>query len=485
MIQTISTTVRTERAALVTAMLAAILVGAACLLVAPRCYVDDAGFFFEYAANAAAGHGFTFEPTRPPTFGVSAPLWCGALTLPAIAGITPDVSARWLGLTFTALAVFVLVRAIARHIGLVEAVAVSLCLAADSRFTVWAMSGMEPPLGYMITALAFASLLSARCSPRRLGTLAASCAIHKLDMSGFALALIWAARAEGSGRVRSRLRAAAIAAVILAVFFGAAWIYYGDPLPLSVVRKFGRGHGEISPRWFTKEAFERGSGILLLAAATVGTLRALRTRNVALAAALVQLGSHAIAYSLRPPAERFGWYLAQAQPALCLLAGLGLAWIARTLAAAAPRAGAMAATAAAATFFAIAWHKDEAQRHSLEQWAGSVEPPRIAAGRWVAANTPADASLLTGFGLVAYYAQRTVHDYSGLTETVPPGVDLIAWANPDVIVFCEYDSAVSPDAYQPVAGFRIAQRFCDGWDPVRGWLPGQPRFYALVMVRNE
>lgn len=81
-----------------TAGICMLVVAAGAALVASPNPVDDAGFFFRYAANVAAGDGFTFNPGEDPTMGVSSILWCSLLSLFAWMGFPPDQAHLPLGI---------------------------------------------------------------------------------------------------------------------------------------------------------------------------------------------------------------------------------------------------------------------------------------------------------------------------------------------------------------------------------------------------
>src|ERR1700752_1805598 len=55
--------------------------------------VDDAAFFYRYAENIAAGHGWRWNIEEPPVWGASAPLWPPVVALGIKAGLSAVDSA--------------------------------------------------------------------------------------------------------------------------------------------------------------------------------------------------------------------------------------------------------------------------------------------------------------------------------------------------------------------------------------------------------
>lgn len=363
-------------------------------------------------------------------------------------------------------------------------------LLANGRFLSWASQGMETSLGFLLVAIGLASVLVGRRSPLVLGVLAGLCVLHKLDLAGFALALIAFARPADStvpefskGGLRAKSVAAVIAILILLVYVVWAEVRFGSPLPLSVARKIGREHGAVDTTWFIRAALFRDGGNWYCILALVGIWR-LHTQALAGVAwlALAHIGSHVVAYTVLPPAERYSWYPVQLQPSLSLLAGIGLfsltEWCAQ-------RSSRSPATARAMVWMIPLvvgirlWTVNDGYRGAQRDWGNRIETHRIAAGRWLAENTPADARIATGFGLIAFYCQRTVLDWSGLTRPYIPLDDFFRTTDPDFIGICRYGGDVTPATYRPPSGYRVVESF--GPSLTRDH---QPTFFALVLERE-
>jgi len=430
--------------------------------------IRNAGFFFRYASNLAAGEGFTFNAGGDPTLGVSSILWCFLLAMFAWIGFPPDQAHLPLGILFTAVAAGIMCLAAARRFGPPAAAAIAVMLLSNGRFLSWASQGMETSLGFVLVAAGLASVLDGRRNPLTLGVLAGLCVLHKLDMAVFAFGLIVFARPTDStvpDFSKSGLRAKVIAAAIAILILGtcAAWAEarFGSPLPLSVARKIGREHGAVDATWFVQEALIRDGGKRYTLLALAG-IWCLRTQPQVAFLALMHIGSHVAAYTIRPPAEPYSWYPVQLQPSLNFLAGIGLFGIAQWCAVR------WAHTQAAAR--AVVWmspllvglgisKKSQGYHGARRQWSEQVEAHRIAAGRWLAENTPRDARIATGFGLPSYYSQRFILDWSGLTREHIEHNAFFRTTDPDFVATCAFQTGVTPATFRPRRGYRVVEFF--------------------------
>ncbi|HEY4688483.1 MAG TPA: hypothetical protein VIK33_04170, partial [Anaerolineae bacterium] len=212
--------------------------------------VDDAYISFRYARNFARGDGLRFNPGEPPVEGYSNFLWVVTLAGAARLGSDIPTSARVLG---AALSIATLIgMAVALHrSGAGKAIIWMACawLAASGSFAMWAISGLESML--LAALLVLALILLDR--EERTG--------HGIA-SGFVLALVALARAEGAIFFAAAFAVRAIAhvrgqsartiredvkwALAFAVPFGAFLLwrvaYYGDWLPNTVYAKSGGGY---------------------------------------------------------------------------------------------------------------------------------------------------------------------------------------------------------------------------------------------------
>ncbi|HVS13221.1 MAG TPA: hypothetical protein VMV46_04815 [Thermoanaerobaculia bacterium] len=217
------------------AALAAVLLRGSTLL-SPEYAIDDAWISFRVARNWLAGHGLVFDPSLPPTEGMTNLLWT-ILSASWVAGlpeVEPMLVARLAGWAALAGAVVLLALLSARLGGRrnVAAAITGALLAANGGLVYHALSGLETGLWALLFALALFLALGVE-HPSAARAMAA----------GGALALLAATRPEGvlAGAVfcaawwlRDR-RAAALAGGVLAIGVAALesfrWAYYGALVP--------------------------------------------------------------------------------------------------------------------------------------------------------------------------------------------------------------------------------------------------------------
>jgi hypothetical protein len=449
-----------------------VLVAAGLAATAP--FPDDAGFFLRYAEHLAAGHGFRFNIGDTATCGVSSPTWTLALASLDVLGLELEFAARALGVACLLGATLLLGWTAHRLAGPPALLATAAFVAANSRITYWATAGMEPPLGWLCVAGGLLLVSHPAPRPVMIGLVAGFALVHKLDMVPFGLALLGAV----AWRTRRVPTVAIVTALIVACsWYGFAWIYFGSPVPQSVLRKLDGSFGHVESGWFATVAFWQGSGRMLTIAAIAGTWLARRRCPVLLALGWCYVLSHALAYTLRPPAERWTWYAAQVQPVLCLFAGIGVA----QLQALVPvrRRPAWLGFVVGGAILAAGLVQDRRALRGMQNWTRRTEPDRVAAGQWIDAHLPDDARVATNYGLISYYCKRFVYDTSGLTRRQEPG-DLVARYRPAVIALCPFGSGIEPDKYPPRAGYRVAHTAAAGRRGTNGL-----DFYVVVMVRDD
>ncbi len=441
-------------------------------------FTDDAGFFLRYAAHIADGHGYCWNLDEPPIWGASAPLWPAALALGIRAGLTPESAAVALGFAFTLAATAILALCALRCVNRLAAIGVCLFAPASYRYVAWAVQGMESPLTYLIVALALAAL-TFRWSWQAIGFLAALAVVHKLDLAPLSalLVLILVIRDHRAGLRAALLAAAAIAAAALA-----AWLTFGSVIPNSVAAKL-QFTGSVPREWFWEAGLYISGRFVLLVVAVLSLPLIGRRPDVfvfawAFGAVLVA------AYTWRPPAEGYEWYLSSVQPILIFLAAAGAGSVAGFIsdeAGARRRASTAAAICAIAGVALITLQQDRVALHHHKFLRETLEADRVAAGRWIDANTPADATVLTGFGNIAYYSHRRVIDYSFLNRKPPiePYERLTERLQPDVLAHCHFGSPLKPADYPAPPGYRVAAVFD------KAAQAGVNHFYAVVLLRDR
>lgn len=445
---------------------------------------DDAAFYFKYVEPLSKGWGWRFNGADPPVWGASAPLWPLLLAIPRLFGVLPEVSSVHLSFTLTAASMALLAYALNRKLGWAAAVAVGAAFAVNSRAAMLATQGLESPLSYFVVALCFWAALDIR-KGWAVGLIAGLAMINKVDMAPMGVFLLaavavrdrripWAAIASGFG--------------VAALWYAFAWWHFGSPLPNSFVTKFGTSL--LSPlkwNWFIEQALLHGVNKYLLVISALGLL-ATTWRVVPIwIVGWGLLVAQTAGYAYRVPMELYIWYCAPAQLTLCVLAAASIGQIAHRLAGVAPKAPPVIfSTAALAIGLAalIPGYNDGWGTFVFyKNWLNNYEGDRVAAGRWVEANTRPDITLLTGFGSPAYYSHRYVYDYSYLNRRYDPtlGRDFnaaVARFRPDALIQCPAGSGVNAAAFAPPPGYTAIKTF-DGTQR-----RGVGDFFCVVLVTD-
>ncbi len=168
-------------------------------------FEDDAAFFFRYAENLAAGHGFRWNVEEPPVWGASAPLWPLLLALGVKLGLGATQAALVWSWCLTLAATTLLGLVVRRLSGDLGVLALAPLLTVNYLYSTWATSGLESPLTFLLLAAALAAI-ALRASELVLGLVAGLCLVHKLDFAPVGLALLlgaWFWRRPGVARVCS------------------------------------------------------------------------------------------------------------------------------------------------------------------------------------------------------------------------------------------------------------------------------------------
>lgn len=379
---------------------------------------DDVFITFAYSRNIASGEGFVFNPGER-VQGTTTPLY--ALLMAAVYAVTPDLlhAGNLLSGLFALATLALLVSALRSTLSRPGAGALAITLAASP--LVYVSFGMETLLYCAILAGAF--WLWAR--GRRAASLLAAAALTWARADGLVLAatlgLLAAADVLSDFRAgRSDLRRSLIPVIRLAlVYLGGiapwflfAWAYFGAPLPqtfsakeelLQGVKFWDDGVG-----WWRSFYGNNPLSLLAVPLIALGVWRAWRVpglRPLALWPALYFAGYLALNVTAF-------WYYTPLLVVLAALAALGGDWLARRLVRAGWRRPLVAAMAGLLVLVSAALAV-------LRTWDYHTPPPRMATyrlvGKWIAAHTDPDASLLVkDLGIVGYYAQRHTRDSFGL-----------------------------------------------------------------------
>lgn len=196
---------------------------------------DDAYITLRYAANIAAGQGFVFNPGEH-VLGTTTPLYALVLAALAALGAVPTTTAVVLGIAADAAAMVVLGRLAARSLDRTGVVFTLLVYALLSPIVSYAVSGMETSF-YMLLILS--SVLAYAAGRMRLaGVLCALVVLTRPDGAILAAvlllhALVWR-RSEFVGF-------GVVCVGVLAPWLAFATVYFGSPLPQSMLAKIQMG----------------------------------------------------------------------------------------------------------------------------------------------------------------------------------------------------------------------------------------------------
>ncbi len=458
------------------------LIAQAIGLVAARTvyFMDDAPFFFRYAEHIAQGYGYRWNVGESPIWGASAPLWPLLLAGLVRLGVGVETAAIWLGAALTLAASTLLAVTALRLIGMTGALAYVVFSATNFKFCFWATQGMETPLSYLLVALGLAGLCWKRPAVPA-SVVAGLSLVHKLDFAPFGVLVLVGAW------IRTRRfpwYALGVSLGMGALWYGFALSHFGSPIPNALMTKLQATYGGVAWHWFLTVALLDGGRKILLLCAML-SVPALWPQKQLLAVGWGLIAILTAGYTISPPAEAFEWYAMPIQPALCFLAAAGTSFALRRVTNAASLSASRLVVAHVFALVAIGAACGLEERRvtaATKRWVDHVEQDRSNAGRWVAHHTPADATVLTGFGNVAYYGQRYVYDRSYLNRPRPAGggtEDFVGRFRPDVIVECYHNSGIPPLGARPTAGYRVARVF-----DVSHRLGGID-FYVVVMLRQN
>lgn len=419
--------------------------------------LDDSWIHLQIARNLATGHGWAFNPGEP-TGAATAPLWIAMIAPLFYLGGDVTVWIKLLGslLYLASVVLIVDVAALAtgdRRVGLVAGL-----LAALQPAFIWAaVSGMETALYLLLFLLCLRSLFLIE----RRGRTSAYASTAWLTLAGLARPELWACLPVLWGYLFWRRRELAVgrwfvhAGIALAGIGGFALfntILWGDPVPATLVAKrahlrgFGQDTGLGGLRalagrvTYNIDQLLRSQNAVLLACMAVGILVARQRRDstvqrFALLAGVVGVGLVVISF-VDVGDVSFQTY----RRADHLLACMNV----------------LVAAGYVATYQLVRYPAQEPpERHDPRSWLGmdrrrvwlvlfagtslaallvqvlavrswgdiyandvrSINQGDVAAGRWLATHTPADALIAANdVGAIAYFGERRILDMIGLAS---------------------------------------------------------------------
>jgi hypothetical protein len=407
---------------------------------------DDPFITFRYARNLLAGHGLVYNIGQRTL----------STTTPFFAALLAGLSLVWPGSTETSLP------AVANVVSALALVCAALVLVH------WARRRGQPAVGLVAALLLCASplLLMTFGTEICLYLLLTLLGLYAYDRDRWSLAaavlgLATMVRPEGAlaaatiglaHLARRRpvpWRALALYAALVGGWYGSLWIYFGSPVPATLLTKQQQGQMAVSARfasglWQRLQAYARQplywlhGGLIVLGLVRVAKKARhwlpLLLWTVLYLAAYILLG-----------VSRYFWYYAPLVPASVVLVAEGAVAVIRTLGRVRLPARTQVALAAALPVVLLvpllqgvlgaAWQPD----------------PRLdlyrAVGRWLDEHTPPQATVGTlEVGIIGYYSQRPMVDFAGLiqpevAQQLAPGrtyEDSATWAiqtyRPDYVV---------------------------------------------------
>jgi len=419
--------------------------------LAPPILGDDAAITLRYAERLGTGRGFTYNDFER-VCGTSSPLWTLMIGAARALGAPVEEAARGLTLVLFACAGAMCAAAAQRIGGTVAAWATAILIPADVFVRTQMLSGLEVPLEI---ALGLAAVVAAGADREtRAGVLLGLAMLTKLDALAIAGAIVIAGRAH-LGRVP--WRSLLIAATIALPWFVFAAIYFGSPLPQSVIVKLedGRTAGP-GPLWIARFfTTDRRYVYWLCAATLLWTLRRAPGPRRFVATALgLWLAAHTFAYSAISLGNAYPWYLVTPATLIVVLAASAAGCVAA--------ATAIAAVAAAAVVVgAPHWAETLRQLRDrpIQSWE-AFDADRRLAGIYVDQFAATQEVVQSAFGWTAFECRRPFIDSSRLNSRVH--------RDPDYIVVhgvpwnTGSNAPPAPEGYVALARFDLAAHLYPG-----------------------
>lgn len=443
---------------------------------------DDGAFFLRYAQNMLRGEFWVWNAGEPPVWGASAPLYPLLLAAIMKLGISPEASIVAVGFALCSVSLTAVSMTLAQRFGTLAGLAFLALAAFDTGLMYFAGSGLESPLTVALLSFALWALLRGR-KDWQVGLAAGLLMVNKLDLvpAGALLLLAFWHQEKRMPKI-----AIAVAAGIAIGWYVFAWWYFGAPVPNSFLTK--SLHQEDQPKiitwtWFGELVFWLGIHKWLTAFAVFAALRRARL----LAPELIFLGGlmlvHLAAYTIKYPFEPYNWYGMPALFALLVVAAIGISQLGELVAQVGKR---KAWLAPAVVFFTLllafktSIRTETLGTANIKMFTSHHELDRAEAGRWVAANTPAEFSVYTMWGNPAYYSNRVVLDGSFLNRRFESS-DLISKYRPEILILQNNPGSTPMNpvfAQTKGEGYRVVKVFA------KTYAAGMDYFFA-VLARED
>ncbi|MEZ4861306.1 MAG: hypothetical protein R3C14_08365 [Caldilineaceae bacterium] len=386
--------------------------------------VDDAPITYRYAENLATGVGFVYNPGER-ILGTSTPLYAMLLALLRLVGLPIPLASNSLNF-ISSLLITYLVMALTNYLthswwaGILSA----LYLLVQGPFLRFTMSGMETPFYTLLILLAIYALLMGKSHwAAAWAALAFLTRLDGLVIVGAVLLALWVQRRK------LPWPEIGVAALIILPWIGFATLYFGSPLPLSMLAKQHHLQERGSSRfWIWQHLFLDGMGAptFLLSFALLGVWDLMRRHAQKLLLwlpALLWFFAYLCAYTL-VGIDFYEWYQTPLYPVLAIWVGVGLYALLTKLLHTEGKAALVALQCLCSAVILALWFAPyiTAANLSTQQFRDyltTVEKSRALAGEWLRTFAPPDSRIYTGFiGYIGYESQRYIIDGAGLVT--PP-----------------------------------------------------------------
>jgi hypothetical protein len=410
---------------------------------------DDPFITYRFADNLARGLGFTFNPNAPEQALITtAPLYALALGALAAIGLDIPTSSYVLGVLGLIAAAWALGAMGWLHDQPAQGVIAGMVFVAFP--LAWLTVGFETPL-FMALA-SWALFCAGRDQPGWAGALAGLGLGLRGDGALILVIILAHALLFGQADRRARLRSALTALATAVATYGPLAIFliaqFGSPIPTTLQTKSAQAIAGLTG-FYPGTHFLEGALLLIQAYLQLSPLFLFIFIPLA-----IGLGAYRLAWQSAVAAHARGWHWPNDVPFLLPVAWAILHLVGYTALGVAPYAwyyapmlpGLAALIAIGITWLASSWPRWAVEvaiyitlfplllvdTRIVDVVRGDTPPSPAEVvskvlpetkvdiyervGRWIAANTPATATLgVTELGVMSYYAQRTTYDFLGLT----------------------------------------------------------------------
>ncbi len=394
---------------------------------------EDAYITFRYARNVAAGNGWVFNPAER-VFGFSSPIWTAWNAIGFMLMRDPVVWAKSWSVIADVVTLLTLTQLLARHVSRRAAWCFAFMFAVWPYFAFVSASGME--MNFMLALTALSAALADRRHPAA-GPMFGVLALTRPE--GIAIAAILSLGARARDRI--------IAAVVCGSGIAALWLYFGSPVPQSVIAKSmiygtpGPWSGRHWWDWLSPVVIGFGPvlndtvdltllRIVLFPAAVAGIVSLWPRRASSLGLVTAAMLAVWLAYAVLGVAY-FSWYLLIPLAGIMLAASVGFPGLVR---------GRLIPITAAVFCLSLWSYADVLYRARAH---GEYVTFGEAANYLLRSATPGQSVMLEPIGIIGYETPLRVIDEVGL---VSPGVarrrregsgwygDIVARERPDWLV---------------------------------------------------